>query len=144
MKYSRTGLLLTQSFEACRLTAYQDSAGVWTIGYGHTSGVQPGDTCSPYQASAWLELDVREAEAAINNLVKVPLSQEEFDALVDFVFNEGTGHFASSTLLKLLNEGHYAMAADQFERWDMAGGKVVAGLLRRRIAETQEFKKGEV
>ena len=140
MIYSRAGLELTESFEGCKFTAYPDSGGVWTIGYGHTKGVTEGMACSLEQAIEWLMEDVEEAEAAVNRLVKVPLTQGEFDALVDFVFNLGEKHFAESTLLRLLNEGDFVGAAEQFERWDKCDGKEVAGLLRRRLAEETEFK----
>jgi lysozyme len=80
------------------------------------------------------------AEQVVNHAVKVPITQDEFNALVDFVFNVGAGNFDSSTLLRELNAGDYAGAADQFARWDLAGGKVVEGLLRRRVAEADLFK----
>lgn len=140
MNYSSNGLQLTEYFEGCSLTAYQDAAGVWTIGYGHTIGVQPGDTCTQAQAEAWLEQDVAGAVATVNQFVTVPLTQGQFDALVDFVFNLGATNFESSTLLKLLNEGDYAGAADQFVRWDHCNGEENVGLLARRQAETAEFK----
>lgn len=140
MKYSQQGLALTQNFEGCRYTAYQDQVGRWTIGYGHTSGVYPGMTCTNEQAEAWLVADTAWAEAFVNHVVNITLTQGEFDALVDFTFNLGSGNFQSSTLLKLVNQGDMEDAAKQFEQWDHAGGKIVAGLLRRRIAEEQEFK----
>lgn len=139
MKYSKNGLQITEQFEGCRLVAYQDQVGVWTIGYGHTRGVHAGMTCTMAQAEAWLLEDVASAEADVNTHVAVPLTQGEFDALVDFTFNLGSGSFNGSTLLKLLNKGDYQDAAEQFARWDKAGGKEVAGLLRRRLAEKQEF-----
>lgn len=139
MQYSQAGLRFTASFEGRRLVAYQDSVGVWTIGDGHTKGVGPGLTCLDVQADAWLEEDTKEAQDAVNQGVDVPLTQEEFDALVDFVFNLGAEAFLGSTLLGLLNQGRYQEAAQQLDRWDHAGGQVVAGLLRRRQAETQEF-----
>lgn len=139
MQYSATGQLLTQGFEGCKLQAYLDSAGVPTIAYGHTAGVQLGDTCTPVQANEWLLQDVAGAVYAVNHYVAIHLSQNEFDALVDFVFNEGAGHFASSTMLAKLNRGDLVGAANEFEKWDMAGGVAVAGLLRRRKAEEVEF-----
>lgn len=137
MNYSKKGLQLTERFEGCKLFAYQDSGGVWTIAYGHTRGVQAGMTCSPAQAEAWLLEDVAIAERNVNRLVRVPLTQGGYDALVDFEFN--TGALAGSTLLRVLNAGDYTGAAAQFERWIHAGGVVVAGLLRRRKAEAEEF-----
>ncbi|WP_321921725.1 lysozyme [Burkholderia sp. BCC1998] len=139
MNYSLTGKQLTEQFEGCELTAYQDQVGVWTIGYGHTAGVAPGMTCTQDQAAAWLDQDVQWAVNVVNHAVTVPVTQGEFDAMVDFVFNLGSGNFESSTLLKLLNSGNYDGAAAQFPRWDLAGGKVSAGLLRRRMAEQAEF-----
>lgn len=139
MQYSATGARLTESFEGCKLVAYQDQVGVWTIGYGHTRGVAEGMTCTQEQAEAWLMEDAQEAADAVNRLVQVQLTQSEFDALVDFTFNLGAGALEGSTLLRLLNAGDFAGAAEQFERWDHAGGQVVAGLLRRRQAEETEF-----
>jgi lysozyme len=136
-----TGQALTEQFEGCSLTAYQDSGGVWTIGFGHTAGVTEGMTCTQAQAEAWLLEDIQWAVSTVQNRVLVPLTQGEFDALVDFVFNVGSGNFASSTMLRMLNAGNFAGAADQFARWDLAGGQVVAGLLRRRIAEEGEFNE---
>lgn len=140
MRYSKTGLELTERFEGCRLVAYQDQVGVWTIGYGHTRGVHEGMTCTQPQADQWLIEDSAYSEAHVNSCVKVPVTQGEFDALVDFDFNLGGGALGGSTLLRLLNAGHHDLAADQFEKWDHAGGKVVAGLLRRRLAEKAEFQ----
>lgn len=139
MDYSPDGLKLTESFEGCRLQAYLDSVGVPTIGYGHTHGVTMGMTCTQEQADAWLQEDVQGAVQAVNNLVIVPLTQQQFDALVDFTFNLGAGALQQSTLLRLLNSGNYQGAAGEFEKWDKAGGKVLPGLLRRRQAERDIF-----
>ena len=140
MEYSQSGLHLTEQFESCRLVAYQDVRGVWTIGWGHTGpDVYGGLIITQDQADAWLLQDVQNAVNHVNSLVTVQLTQPEFDALVDFCFNVGCGAFAGSTMLKLLNAGDYAGAADQFERWDKSGGQVIAGLLRRRQTEVQEF-----
>lgn len=140
MEYSKSGLQLTESFEGLRLEAYQDSVGKWTCGYGHTMGVTEGTTCTQAQAEEWLQNDINWAVFVVNNVVKVPISQGIFDSLVDFTFNLGAGNFKSSTLLKLVNAGDMEDAAKEFEKWDKAGGVVVAGLLRRRIAEEQEFQ----
>lgn len=139
MKYSKDGLHLTEQFEGCRLSAYPDTGGVWTIGYGHTSGVHAGMVCTQSQAEAFLQEDVSHAEREVNRLVQVPLTQSEFDALADFQFN--TGALGKSTLLELLNAGDYHGAAAQFERWDRVKGVEVAGLLRRRKAEEEEFNE---
>ncbi|MDA8327509.1 MAG: lysozyme [Betaproteobacteria bacterium] len=142
MTYSKAGLTLTERFEGCRLTAYPDTGGVWTIGYGHTYGVHEGMTCTQDQAQAWLIEDTRSATDAVNHLVSIPLKQSEFDALVDFVFNLGVGAFARSTMLKDINAGNLAAAALQFPLWDRDAGRVLAGLLHRRLAEDAEFNAG--
>lgn len=140
MQYSKTGLQLTEQFEGCRLTSYQDSIGKWTIGYGHTAGVFPGQTISACDAEAFLAADVAWAVAFVNHIVKrADLTQGEFDALVDFTFNLGSGNFCHSQLLSLVNQGNFQAAHDEFQKWDKAGGQVVAGLLRRRLAEADEF-----
>jgi lysozyme len=142
-KYSPGGLAFTEYFEGCRLAAYQCEAGVWTIGYGHTKGVKPGQWCTREQAEQWLIDDVAGAEAAVNRLVKVPINQAQFDALVDFVFNLGEGNFAGSTLLKRLNAGDYAGAGAQFGAWVRAGGHVSNGLVKRRKDNEELFTKGD-
>lgn len=140
MQYSKSGLQLTENFEGCKLVAYPDQVGVWTIGYGHTRGVYPGMTCTQAQAEQWLLEDVAFCVNDVNTHVTVALTQGEFDALVDFCFNLGCQSLNGSTLLHLLNAGNYDGAAQEFEKWDHAGGKIVAGLLRRRLAEKQEFQ----
>jgi lysozyme len=141
LTYSKDGLAITEQFEGCRLVAYQDQVGVWTIGYGHTgSGVASGLTITQDQAIDLLTSDVAASAAYVNAAVTVELQQNEFDALVDFVFNLGRGAFAGSTLLKNLNAGQFDAAAAQFDLWDHAGGQVVAGLLRRRQAEQAMFQ----
>lgn len=140
MQYSLDGLHLTEQFEGCKLQAYPDSTGIPTIGYGHTKGVSLGMTCTQAQAEQWLQQDINYAASEVNKHVTVPLTQHQFDALVDFTFNCGAGNLDHSTLLKLVNTGDFTHAANEFERWDKAGGKVVAGLLRRRLAEKNEFQ----
>ncbi len=141
MRYSKAGLLLTERFEQCRRVAYWDALGkVWTIGWGHTGPeVVEGLEWTQEQCDAQVDIDDAKAVACVNRVVTVCLSQGEFDALVDFAFNCGDGNFEGSTLLRLLNQGDYSGAAIEFDKWDHAGGKEVAGLLRRREAETQEF-----
>lgn len=138
--YSDVGLKMTELFEGCRLEAYQDQVGVWTIGYGHTKGVVKGMKCTQEQAESWLMDDVLDACGAVMKLVKVPLTQNQYDALVDFVFNLGATKFAGSTLLKKLNAGDYVGASEEFKKWCLAGGQKSAGLLRRRNAEAALFK----
>lgn len=135
---------LEQAFEGCPLVAYPDpaSGGIpWTIAYGHTKGVKEGDTCTKGQAVAWLREDVQEALAEVHKDVKVALTDEQLAALVDFVFNLGGTNFLHSTLLRKLNNKDYHGAAEEFEKWDMAAGKVMAGLLRRRQAEAEMFQR---
>ena len=143
MKTSQRGLDFIAEHEGCELTAYPDpgSGGEpWTIGVGHTGGVSPGDTCTTAQALHWLAEDVAEAEAAIARLVKVELTQDQFDALTSFIFNLGAGNFAGSTLLKMVNAGNFDGATGQFVRWDRAAGRVMAGLTKRRLAEAALFQ----
>ena len=140
MNYSKNGLAVTESFENCKLTAYQDIKGIWTIGWGHTNAVHARMTCTQQQADEWLEEDTQSAVNTVNRLVTIGLSQPAFDALVDFVFNVGSGNFANSTMLKLLNAGNLDAAGEEFAKWSHASGVVVAGLLRRRLAEKAEFE----
>lgn len=139
MQISEQGQRLIQGFEACSLQAYPCSARVWTIGYGHTDGVKPGDQITVAQAEAWLAEDIGAAEKAVNALVTASLSQGQFDALCAFVFNVGRTAFASSTLLKKLNAGDIPGAADEFLRWVHTGPKALKGLKRRRAEERALF-----
>ena len=145
MRFSEAGLRLLKQSEGFRSTTYLDTAGYPTIGYGHRL-VHP--ECYPHgitepQASIILEWDVREAEQAVERLVKVPLSQGQFDALVDFTFNLGSGSLAGSTLLHALNAGQYAAAAVQLLLWNHAGNEVSAGLKTRREAEFRLWQAAE-
>jgi lysozyme len=139
MQYSGTGLALTEQFEGLSLIAYQDSGGVWTNGYGNTHGVVPDSAISQIQAVQDLQANIQNAVNDVNLLVTVQLTQGEFDALVDWSFNLGRGNLASSTLLRLLNAGDFTNAALELDKWDRCHGVVLAGLLRRRQAETAEF-----
>ncbi len=136
---SQNGLDLIKGFEGLRLSAYQDSAGVWTIGYGHTGNVKPGDRITQAQAEELLQKDTAWAQQAVRDQVKVPLSQGQFDALTSFTFNLGAGALEKSTLLKKLNAGDYAGAQAEFGKWVHAGGQVLQGLVRRRAAEADLF-----
>jgi lysozyme len=129
---NQAGLQLIESFEGLRLSSYQDSVGVWTIGYGHTQGVQPGQTITQQQAQAFLQQDLGVAEAAVNKL-GLTLTDNQFAALVSFTFNLGAGN-----LNKLLSQG-LAAAPDRILLFDHAGGKVLPGLTRRRQAERALF-----
>lgn len=139
MKTSQEGLEFLQDLEGTRYVAYQDGGGVWTNGVGHTgSDVYPGQRVDQKQVMKWLAEDVLEAESAVDK-VKVPLTQNQYDALVSFVFNIGVGAFGKSTLLRLLNNGDYEGAAKQFHRWNKDNGKVVPGLTKRRHLEASLF-----
>ena len=134
---------LIKESEGCVLKAYPDPATggePWTIGYGHTgSDVRPGKVIDQDEADRLLDEDVDLFERGVNRLVNVDLTQGQFDALVCFAFNLGLGALQQSTLLKLLNAGDYEGAAKQFLRWDKVGGKVMAGLTKRRQAESELF-----
>ncbi|HEV2484369.1 MAG TPA: lysozyme [Terracidiphilus sp.] len=137
MKLSAEGLELLKRSEGFRSHTYGDVNGFPTIGYGHRllhHESFPGGI-DEAQAAEILVNDVRDAEQAVKRLVKVPLAQGQFDALVDFCFNLGAGKLATSTLLKVLNGGRYEAAAEQLLRWDIAGGEENAGLKARREAE---------
>jgi len=145
LAYSDKGLALTKHFEGLRLTAYQDSVGIWTIGYGHTGPeVCKGLTITEDHACALLQKDVATAVAAVNRLVMVELQQNQFDALVDFVFNVGSGKLAKSTLLREVNAGNFSAAAAQFLQWVHAGGRVLPGLLLRRKAAQALFLGSDI
>ncbi|POA98395.1 muraminidase [Chromobacterium sinusclupearum] len=141
MQTSTNGINLIKQFEGLKLTAYQDSVGVWTIGYGHTGpDVRAGLTISNSQADQLLRLDLQRFEQGVSNLVKAVINQNQFDALISFSYNLGLGNLQSSTLLRLLNQGDYQAAAGQFHLWNKAGGKVLPGLTRRRLAEQALFQ----
>jgi lysozyme len=149
LSLSDKGLTMIANSEGYRARAYEDAAGHATIGFGHL--LHHGGLTSADMAMEWdraralnvLRNDAAEAQSAVRQLVKVPLTQNEFDALTSFVFNVGRGAFADSTLLRLLNEGKRGQAANQFLRWDKAGGKTLLGLSRRRRAERSLFLKKE-
>lgn len=140
MKTSDAGINLIQQFEGERLHAYKDIVGIWTIGFGHTGPeVHEGQHISHDEAIALLHEDLRKFEECVDTHVAVTVDQNEFDALVCLCYNIGCGAFKNSTLMDLLNHGSKDAAAQQFLRWDRAGGKEVAGLLRRREAERELF-----
>lgn len=140
MRTGRDGVELIRHFEGCRFNAYLCPAGVWTIGYGHTAGVKEGDSIDQEAAEAFLIEDLETFEQAVMRLVEVPLTQQQFDALVSWTFNLGAGNLAESTLLKKLNNYQYAEVPEQMMRWVRAGGKVLDGLVRRRAAEAALFQ----
>ena len=139
MKTGNKGIELIKHFEGCELEAYKCPAGVWTIGYGHIKGVKEGMTITESQAEEMLKSELNEYEGYINNLVTVQLNQNQFDAMVSWVYNLGGGNLKASTLLKVLNAGDYDGVPAQMLRWNKAGGKVLEGLTRRRQAEADLF-----
>ncbi|MGE7136042.1 lysozyme [Luteibacter sp. NPDC031894] len=143
MKPSNAALILAKASEGLRLVAYPDPAtggAPWTIGYGSTTGVKEGDVITLDQAEARLDRDLLNAAAVVNQKVRVPLSQNQFDALVDFVFNLGAKNFSGSTLLRKLNAGDYEGAASEFPRWTHASGRTMPGLVIRRAKERAMFE----
>ena len=130
---------MIKHFESCKLTAYQDSVGVWTIGWGHTAGVKKGDNWTQDEADDILLNDLEKFEGYVNQYVTVPVTQNQFDALVSWTFNLGPGNLKSSTMLIKLNEKNYDEVPSQMKRWNKAGGKVLRGLERRRNAEAAMF-----
>lgn len=135
----RAGLALIKQYEGVELKAYKCPAGILTIGYGRTTNVKAGDTCTQAQADAWLIAEYDGFERNVLALVKVTLTANQTGALVSFAYNVGVGALKGSTLLRKLNAGDYAGAADQFLVWNKAGGKVLAGLVKRRAAERGLF-----
>jgi lysozyme len=133
------GRALIESFETCKLYAYQDQRGIWTIGWGHTMGVVPYLTCTQADADAWFVQDTQAAVNAVMRSLDVAVNQNQFDALVSFTFNVGAGSEAHSTLLSLVNQGKFALAAAQFSFWNHVNGVPNAGLTRRRAAEQALF-----
>lgn len=131
---------IVKNAEGLRLEAYLCPAGVWTIGYGHTgTDVWPGLVITEKWAESLLERDLRTFEAYVSGYVKVDLTQDQFDALVSFVYNIGAEAFKNSTMLKKLNAGDYEGAAKEFPRWNKSKGKVLPGLVKRREAERKLF-----
>lgn len=151
MRINSEGLALIKEFEGCKLTAYRCPAGIYTIGYGHTGRVKAGDKITEHEAEAMLRIDIFRFEEDVSELVKVQLANNQYSALVSFAFNVGSDidtdilpeGLGDSTLLKLVNQSKYAEAAKQFLLWNKAGGKVLAGLTRRREAEKALFEKSE-
>ena len=145
MRTSQHGIAVMHYFEQCRLEAYPDPGSVngepWTIGWGHTGPeVRKGLKWTQAQADAAFVEDLRRVEAAVLRLVKVPLNQGQFDALVSFTYNLGAENLKTSTLLRRLNSADYDGAAMQFRRWNKNDGKVMRGLVRRRFAEECLFR----
>lgn len=147
-KLSVKSLELLKQLEGCRLKAYQDSAKIWTIGYGHTHNVKAGMKITQQQADVFLKQDVAKFEQGINQTLRelgTTVTQKQFDALVIFSFNVGLRAFQKSTMAKKLylmdNKDYESVnaVADQFPRWNKAGGKVIPGLVKRRAQERLLF-----
>lgn len=132
---SQAGINLIKQFEGFRSEAYLCPAKIWTVGYGTTKNVHQGMVVTEGQAETFLFDDVKIFEKTINECVIVPLTQNQFDALVCFVYNVGPGNFKSSTLMKKLNAGEYSAVPSELEKWNKGGGKVLPGLVKRRQAE---------
>ncbi len=139
MKTSNKGIDLIKKYEGFRAKAYKCPADVWTIGYGHTLNVKSTDVIDKAQAEAFLRQDVEFAEKEVNKH-NLNINQNQFDALVSFVFNLGIGNFARSTLLrKIKSNPNDPNIRKEFERWIYAGGKVLNGLVRRRKEEAELY-----
>jgi len=139
MKISQEGLSLIKKFEGCELNSYKCAAGVATIGYGSTHGIQMGMSISKARAEELLLEDISKFEDIVDKAVTVALDQHQFDALVSWTFNLGGGNLNSSTMLKVINAGDYEDVPEQIKRWNKANGKVLEGLIRRREAEALLF-----
>jgi len=137
---NRLGLELVKQFEGCKLKAYVCPAGVLTIGYGSTGKhVKPGMVITQDQADELLRSDLRRFEDGVSDLCKVA-TDNQFSALVSFAFNVGLGSLTTSTLRRMHNEGYYDQAAGQFARWNKGGGRVLAGLTKRRASEAALYR----
>lgn len=139
MTHSDAIVKFIASFEGYRSEAYQDGAGIWTLGYGSTTGIKQGMTCTPEGALILLDHDVLTADNAVNSCIKTPLTQWQFDALVSWTFNLGWGNLQHSTLAADLNAGHFDAAAVEILKWNKVAGKVSEGLVRRRQGEQDIF-----
>lgn len=143
MKINAEGLKLIKDFEGCKLKAYQDIVGVFTIGYGDTLNVKSGDEITQAEADKRLQDRLESFESGVSKLLKVAVTDNRFSAMVCFAYNVGLENFKRSTLLNCVNKIEWEHAAKEFLRWNRAGGKEVAGLTRRREAEKALFSKVE-
>ena len=142
MNISKNGVDLIKQFEGLKLNAYKCPAGIWTIGWGHTGkDVFKGLKINEKEAQIFLLNDLKIHSNYIEKLTKVPLNQNQFDALVSFEYNIGYSAFKNSTLLKLLNQKKYNLAADEFDKWIYANKKKLNGLINRRKKEKELFLK---
>lgn len=139
MKTSPKGIALIKEFEGLRLKAYKCPGGVWTIGYGHTDGVRPGMVISERQAEDFLKAELIAFEKYLNDL-RLAINQNQFDALISFIYNVGTDNFSSSTLLRKVKANPLDNSImDEFLRWVYSKGRVLPGLQRRRLAEMKLY-----
>ena len=142
MTPSQTCISLIQSFENCRLAAFLPTPkDRWTIGWGHTDGVQEGETCTQAQADAWFVDDLSDFAEGVSDHLTTPTTQNQFDALVSLAYNIGLENFETSTLLHMHNAGRYTDAANAFAAWCHQDGQVLQGLVRRRAAEAALYSK---
>lgn len=136
MKINEAGLALIRQFEGCRLKAYKCPAGVWTIGYGWTHGVKPGDHWTQEQAEKMLIQGLDQYENAVQSAIGLnKTTNNQFSAFVSICYNIGVGNFVKSSMLRHHKTGDYAKAANAFLLWNKAGGKVLNGIIKRRQAE---------
>ncbi len=141
---SEKGLTLLKKLEGFSSSTYQDSGGVWTLGYGHTKGVSEGDICTSLRAEQWLQEDLQWAIETVNTKVHVILTQPQFDALVIFTYNVGLAGFSGSSVLASLNSGAgMEVVIPNFFHFISAGKKVMSGLINRRAAEAVLFSSKE-
>lgn len=138
-KINSRGIELIKKYEGLRLEAYLCPSRVWTIGYGHTQGVRQGDKISELQADMFLKRDLAAFERVVSDAVLVPITDNMFSALVSFTYNVGRHNLKRSTLLKELNKGNYADAGLQFGVWNRSKGKILLGLVKRRLDEMALF-----
>lgn len=136
-RLNEAGLALLKKWEGCKLTSYKDIGGVWTIGYGHTSSACPDMRITQEQADYLLREDLATFESAVDKAVKVPLTDNQFAALVVFTYNVGRGAFNNSTLLRKLNAGDYASVPSELLRWNKVKGVPIKGLTNRRNGEVE-------
>lgn len=139
MIISNSGIRFIASLEGFRETAYQDVGGVWTIGYGETLGVKPGDRISPEDALLSLAKRLGQFSSEVDRILRILPTQNQFDAMTSFTYNVGTAAFSTSTLLRKFNSGDAPGAAEEFLRWDKVRGVPVLGLRRRRASEKELF-----
>lgn len=140
MNISEEGINLIKKFEGCKLEAYQDAVGVWTIGYGHTKNVHEGQVIKQKEAESMLVHELLEYCHHVEKALEVELTQNQFDALVSWTYNLGPTNLNRSTMLKVINANNMSEVPTQIKRWNKAGGKILDGLVRRRKAEALMFE----